>query len=72
MSAQELGFIFLWALAAAAAIAAPLSLIPALQPKRKHYWERFGYAFANWGVPTWCVVELVQWLVTHRWIPWAP
>jgi hypothetical protein len=69
MSARELAFIFVWALATAAAIAAPLSLIPALQPERKHIWGRFGYAFANWGLPAWCVIELLLWLTTHRWVP---
>jgi carbon starvation protein CstA len=69
---QELAFIFLSALVVAAIIATPLSMIPALQPERKHFWNRFGYAFANWGVPVWCVIQLLYWLITKRWVPWIP
>jgi hypothetical protein len=72
MIAQKLVFIFLSALLVAAIIATPLSMIPALQPARKHFWQRFGYAFMNWGVPVWCVIELLLWLITKRWVPWIP
>ncbi len=70
MIVRELAFIFLSALVVAAIIATPLSMIPALQPERKHFWSRFGYAFSNWGIPAWCVIELVFWLITNRWVPW--
>ena len=70
--AQELFFICLSALVVATAIALPLSLVPALQPQRKHFWERFRYAFANWSLPACCAIELVFWLITKRWIPWLP
>jgi len=69
---QELFFICLSALVIATAIALPLSLIPALQPKRKYFWERFQYGFANWSLPSCCVIELAFWLITGRWIPWFP
>lgn len=72
MNIQDLAFILLWALVAAAAIAIPLAMIPSLQPERKHYLQRFGYAFANWGVPAWCIIELLFWLAKHRWVPWVP
>jgi hypothetical protein len=70
--AKELFFICLSALVIAAAIALLSSLIPALQPARKHFWNRFSYAFANWGVPVWCVIQLLYWLITKRWVPWIP
>jgi ABC-type dipeptide/oligopeptide/nickel transport system permease component len=72
MIAQELAYIFLSALVVAAIIATPLSMIPALQPKRKRFLNRFGYAFSNYGIPVWCVFEMVFWLMTHRWVPWVP
>jgi ABC-type dipeptide/oligopeptide/nickel transport system permease component len=72
MIAKELFFICLSALVVATTIALPLSMIPALQSQRKHFWERFGYAFSNWGVPVWCVIELLLWLITKRWTPWIP
>jgi len=70
MIAKELALIVLSALVVAAIIATPLSMIPALQPARKHFWKRFGYAFSNWGVPMWCLLELLYWLTMHRWFPW--
>ena len=70
MIAKELALIFLSALVVAAIIATPLSMIPVLQPGRKHFWNRFSYALANWGIPVWCVIQLLYWLITHRWFPW--
>ena len=67
--AHDLFFIVLSALVVAAIIALPSSMIPALQPQRKRFWQRFSYAFTNWGVPAWCAIELVFWLITKRWIP---
>jgi len=69
---QELVVIFMLAVVIAAIIALPLSMIPALLPQRKHFLERFSYAFVNWGLPACCAVELVFWLITKRWIPWFP
>jgi hypothetical protein len=72
MMIREFIFFFIPVLVVATIIAAPLALIPALQPQRKHYWQRFGYAFQRWGVPLWCVFEMLFWLITKRWIPWMP
>lgn len=72
MILQELAVIFILALVIAAIIALPLSMIPGLLPQRKYFLERFRYAIVNWGLPGCCVVELVFWLITHRWIPEAP
>ena len=69
---QKLAVIFILAIVIAAIIALPLSMIPALLPQRKHFWERFCYAFENWGLPACCAIELVFWLITKRWIPWFP
>jgi len=69
---QELAVIFILAVVIAAIIALPLSIFPALLPQRKHFSERFSYAFVNWGLPACCAVELVFWLITKRWIPWFP
>jgi hypothetical protein len=67
---QKLAVIFILAVVIAAIIALPLSMFPALLPQRKHFSERFSYAFVNWGLPACCAVELVFWLITKRWIPW--
>jgi len=67
--AKELFFICLSALAITTAIALLLSLIPVLQPERKHFWQRFRYSFANWSLPACAVIELLFWLITGRWIP---
>jgi hypothetical protein len=72
MRAREIIFIFISALVAATIIAGLLSMIPALQPERKRFLNRFGYAFSTYGIPVWCVFELVFWLMTHRWVPWVP
>jgi len=69
---QELAVIFILAVVIAAIIALPLSIFPALLPQRKHFSERFSYAFVNWGLPACRAVELVFWLITKRWIPWFP
>lgn len=69
MSAREIALIFIWALVAAGIIVLFLSAIPVFQPERKHFLNRFGYAFSNNGMPVWCVIELAFWLMTHRWIP---
>jgi hypothetical protein len=69
MSAREIALIFVWALAAAGIIALLLSAIPVFQPQRERFPNRFGYAFSVYGIPVWCVIELVFWLITHRWVP---
>jgi hypothetical protein len=69
MSAREIASIFVWALVAAGIIALFLSAIPVFQPERKRFLNRFRYAFSNYGIPLWCVIELVFWLITRRWIP---
>jgi len=69
MRAREIASIFVWALVAGGIIALLLSAIPVFQPQRKGFFNRFGYAFSNYGIPVWCVFELVFWLMTHRWVP---
>ena len=69
---QKLAVIFILAVVIAAIIALPMTMFPALLPQRKHFSERFSYAFVNWGLPACCAVELVFWLITKRWIPWFP
>ena len=72
MIAEKLGLILLLALIVATLIAAPLAITASLQPRQKTYWRRFGYAFANWGLPGWCILQLLYWLITTRWVPWLP
>jgi len=69
MREREIASIFVWALVAGGIIALLLSAIPVFQPQRKHFLNRFGYAFSTYGIPVWCVIELVFWLMTHRWVP---
>ena len=72
MRAREIASILVCSLVVGTIIALFLSVIPVFQRHRKGFFNRFGYAFSNYGIPVWCVLELVFWLMEHRWAPWVP
>jgi hypothetical protein len=60
-----------WAVLVSTTAAAFLAIVRSWAPGRKGYWGRLSYCFWNYSLPAWCGLELVQWLVFHRWVPWA-